>query len=340
MTVFDGVLYDGSRAGGARVRVEAKGREITIALVDAAAEPRRLGLDDIAIDSPIPGVARRLRLAGGELIETSDHAAVATLWPARGAAERVAYALESHWWTAMASLALAAAIVWLVVAYALPLAADPAARLVSPKIEDFMGKQALATLDRIAFKPSALPVEEQERLAEAFDEFVADERDGNRYGLEFRRAGAPNAFALPGGTIVVTDEMVRLTASDAEFLAVTAHEIGHVRGRHALRLVLQDSGLAVLMTVLAGDAVGTTILAAALPSVLLRTRYSRRFETEADDYAFAMLARHGQSPQAFADLMRRLQQRKHEPLESDSTMQYLSAHPATDERIRRAEEYR
>jgi predicted Zn-dependent protease len=147
----------------------------------------------------------------------------------------------------------------------------------------------------------------------------------------------PNALALPGGTIVVTDELVHATANDAEFLAVVAHEIGHVRGHHAMRLVLQDSGMAVLMTALAGDAVGTTLLAAALPAVLLRTRYSRQFESEADDYAFAMLRRHGHSPQAFADLMRRLRLQLHAKEESGSLLQYLSTHPATEERIQRAE---
>ena len=75
--------------------------------------------------------------------------------------------------------------------------------------------------------------------------------------------------------------------SDDELLAVLAHEIGHVRGRHAMRLVLQNSGLAVLLTALAGDAVGVTFLAVALPSMLLQSGYSRQFETEADDYAFA-----------------------------------------------------
>src|SRR2546421_12755563 len=59
------------------------------------------------------------------------------------------------------------------------------------------------------------------------------------------------------------------------------------------------------------------------------------FESEADDYAFAMLKRHGQSPQAFADLMRRLRLQLHAKEESGSLLQYLSTHPATEERIQR-----
>ena len=73
---------------------------------------------------------------------------------------------------------------------------------------------------------------------------------------------------------------------------------------------------------------------------MLRTRYSRQFESEADDYAFAMLKRHGQSPQAFADMMRRLRLRKDAKEEPDALLQYLSTHPATEERIQRAEQQR
>ena len=53
-----------------------------------------------------------------------------------------------------------------------------------------------------------------------------------------------------------------------------------------------------------------------------------------------MLKRHGQSPQAFADLMRRLRLQLHAKEESGSLLQYLSTHPATEERIQRAEQKR
>ena len=338
MTAFEGLHFDGTRAVGVPVHVEGQGDEIVIA--DAVSAPRRLRREQINVDAPIPGVHRILRLPDGELIETSDQAAVTTLWPSHGGIERVAFALESRWWAALAGLGLTAASVWLIVAFALPLAADSAARLISAKVEHFIGEHSLATLDRIALKPSTLTANQQAELTAKFDRFVSGEPDAKGYKLAFRKVGTANAFALPGGIIVISDEMVRLTESDDEFLAVIAHEAGHVRGRHALRMVLQDSGLAVLMTVLAGDAVGTTILAAAVPSVLLRSRYSRQFETEADDYAFAMLKRHNQPPKAFADMLRRLQKEKPGAQDGSPIVQYLSTHPATEERIRRAEEQR
>jgi predicted Zn-dependent protease len=337
MITFEGVMFDGVRAAGSRVQVEAEGDDVRVA--NAIEPPVRIARDQITADAPVPGVPRLLRLPGGVLIETLAHDSVRALWPSKDLISSAAFAIESRWWAVLTGLVLTAGAVWLIVAFVLPLAADPVSRRISPKVEAFMGKQTLTLLDRTIFSPSTLAGEEVKKYQNAFAQFVKGE-DAQTYRLEFRHAGTPNALALPGGIIVVTDEMVHVTANDAEFLAAVAHEIGHVHGHHAMRLVLQDSGLAVLMTALAGDAVGTTVLAAALPAVLLRTRYSREFESEADDYAFAMLKRHGQSPQAFAELLRRLSLSAHETEDSHSLRQYLSSHPATEERIQRAEQQR
>ena len=85
---------------------------------------------------------------------------------------------------------------------------------------------------------------------------MQNEPDVAGYDLQFRRMGGAERVSLPGNIIVVTDELVKFVHSDDELLAVLAHEIGHLRARHALRLVLQQSGIAVLATVVAGDAVG------------------------------------------------------------------------------------
>jgi predicted Zn-dependent protease len=335
---FAGVLHDGRTTLSVPVRLEANEDAIVIADGTATARLPRAG---IHADAPIPGVPRTLRLPGGETIETADHAAVAALWPERGFVSRVAFALESRWWAPLTGIAVTAACAWLIVAVVLPYGAEPVARRIGPNVERYLGEQALASLDRTFLKPSRLPEEAQDEWGDKFEAFIAGERGEERFDLVFRHAGAPNAFALPGGTIVVTDEMVEVAKGDDEMYAVLAHEIGHVRGRHSMRLVLQDSGLAVLVTALAGDAVGVTILAAALPSILLQSRYSREFETEADDYALAHLERHGVPPRAFADLMRRLATEEKAAAGNDATvLRYLGSHPATEERIRRAEEAR
>jgi predicted Zn-dependent protease len=337
MSGFEGALFGGMQAARVPVRVEQEGSDLVIRGADGE---RRVALVEVNADAPIPAVTRLLHLPGGELIETDDYAAVAALWPPQSAVARTAFWLESRWSAVIGCIALTAFAAWLIVAFALPLAAKPVAESISPQFERAMGEHALATLDRTALRPSRLLEDRQEELREQFDRLTTDEQMQARYDLKFRKAGAPNAFALPGGIIIVTDEMAEAVENEDEFAAVVAHEIGHVRNHHALRLILQDSGLIVLITAIAGDAVSTTVLAAALPAALLQAHYSRRFEAEADDYAFALLKRHHRSPQAFADLLRRLEKRHGAFASKQPVLEYLSTHPATEERIERAEQQR
>jgi predicted Zn-dependent protease len=334
---FDARLRDGSAPIEMPVAVEADEASLVITW---AAETKRVDRSTVRPDAPLIGVARTLSLPDGSEIETDDRDAVATLFPSRSLIDAVAYWLESRWLAALAAIPVIAVAAWLFVGVLLPLGADPVARMVSPRIEAAIGTQTLATLDRIALGPSRLEPDVRSRIEREFRAFTADEAGEDRYEVVFRsgRIG-PNALALPGGIIVVTDDMVRIAANDDELLAVLAHEIGHVRGRHALRLVLQDSGVIVLVTALAGDAASMTFLAAALPTVLLQAHYSRAFETEADDYAFAQLKRHGISAQAFADILRRLQRSEREEKRTGA-LRYFSTHPLTEERIQRAEAHR
>jgi predicted Zn-dependent protease len=142
-----------------------------------------------------------------------------------------------------------------------------------------------------------------------------------------------NALALPGGIIVITDRMVLLAGSEDEIAAVLAHEIGHVELRHAMKQITQGSAAAAMAAVVTHDASSFTVAVAGLPTILATTRYSRKFETEADEYAFKLLKQHGISPAAFASLMEKLS-KDHE--KEGKTMSFLSTHPVTTDRIKRA----
>lgn len=337
MKSFAATLCDGRNATRWPVTVEVVGDEVRIVGEFA---PMIVPRSAFTPCDPVAGTSRTLHLASGGSLESDATEAVDEMWPSRGRIARFAFALESHWSAAIAAVALIAAGAWFIVAVALPAMSEPIAASLSPKVEDAIGESALATLDHTLLKRSRLPPSRIDEINEQFDTFLEGEASSDHFRLEFRSMPGANAFALPGGIIVVTDDMVKLAANDDELLAVIAHEIGHERHQHGIRLVLQNSGLAVLVTALAGDAVGMTIMAAALPSVILQSRYSRQFETEADTYAFSHLKRHGRSPQAFADVLRRLQKAVPHDGSDDGLVQYLNSHPATEERIRRAEEAR
>jgi Zn-dependent protease with chaperone function len=116
-----------------------------------------------------------------------------------------------------------------------------------------------------------------------------------------------NAVALPSGTVVMTDELVRLAAHEDEVVAVLAHELGHIHGRHALRSLLQHSATVVLIAVATGDLGSVSTLSATLPTFLLEMKYSRAFEFEADDYAAVALPLVGIAPARLAAILQRLE---------------------------------
>ena len=173
-------------------------------------------------------------------------------------------------------------------------------------------------------------------------------------GVEFRDGGwiGANAFALPGGIVVMTDQLVELMANDNQIAAVLAHEIGHVHHRHSLRYVLQDSIIALAAMAIYGDASAVAGVAVTLPTVLLHAHYSRDFEREADNYAFELLKDTGRSPRELGLALAALEAGKNmsdtknsdHKTDADSNnkqltrkLSYLSSHPATQERIEAAE---
>jgi len=143
----------------------------------------------------------------------------------------------------------------------------------------------------------------------------------------------PNALALPGGIIVITDDMVKAAEATEEVLAVLAHEIGHVELRHTMRSVLQNSVVAAAAAAVTSDAASLSVAVASLPLLVAQTKYSRKFEAAADEYAFSLLKQKGYSPTAFASLMERLA-KKYE--KETGPFAYVSTHPVTAERVQRA----
>ena len=107
------------------------------------------------------------------------------------------------------------------------------------------------------------------------------------YSLQFRsgKGLGANAYAFPSGIIVFTDDLVRLAANTDELRVIMAHEVGHVRNRHTVRNLLQNSLMAGLIVVISGDVTAVGGLAAAIPKVLVEASYSREFEYAADAVA-------------------------------------------------------
>lgn len=121
-----------------------------------------------------------------------------------------------------------------------------------------------------------------------------------------------NAFAIPGGYIYTTRQLVTLMNSEAELAAVLGHEVGHVAARHSQRRqsaaqknTLIGGGLAILSGLLLGDSgIGQTLSRGFLQgSQLLTLKFSRKQELEADDLGIQYLARAGYDRRAMGTVL-------------------------------------
>ncbi len=160
---------------------------------------------------------------------------------------------------------------------------------------------------------------------------------------------AVNAFAMPGGYVVVTSGMLDLLSTEAELAAVLAHEIAHVNRKHYLKAMEKSRSLSLVgdVAMFAGDVYQTKkgsssdtdfyrnkVVAEKLlntTSELYSKGLERGDEFEADSHAVTLVARAGYDPYAVAHVLQKLGSLSAD----DSDLQLLfNSHPAPDDRIR------
>lgn len=141
-----------------------------------------------------------------------------------------------------------------------------------------------------------------------------------------------NAFAAPGGRIVIFRGLLERTHSPEELAGVLAHEMQHVLHRHATRAILEQASTGLLVAALSGDIAGTLAMGAEAAQTLGRLRYSRRHETEADAGGMTMILAAGIDPEGMIRFFRTLAKQGPEVPQS---LSYLSTHPSTEDRIQR-----
>ncbi|UFS68590.1 M48 family metallopeptidase [Geomonas sp. RF6] len=336
MSTVRGIYFDGKSAARHSVTVERVGAEVRFA---GAGVEASCAVAEIKVAPTIPGVRRSLLLPGGALCQLATDAEV----------ERVlGEKKEGRFWSvlvrwersiplAIVALLLTSLMVAGFIKTVIPALVKQVAWAVKPDAEEGVGKEALAQLDHMYLKPSRLSKSRRREITGILGRVAARNADGRKYRLEFRNGGAigANAFALPGGTIVITDAMVALARSDEELAAVLAHESGHIRYRHALRQLLQSSGAGVVIAAVTGDITSVTSLAATLPATLISAGYSREFEYEADDAAVAYLKSEGVRPRVYAEILGRLSSAAKKEEDPPISLDILNSHPSTPDRITR-----
>lgn len=155
-----------------------------------------------------------------------------------------------------------------------------------------------------------------------------------------------NAFAIPGGYVYVTRQLVALMNNEAELAGVLGHEVGHVAARHSQKresAATRNSILGVLGSVLAGAVLGNSALGQigqkifSTGSQLLTLKYSRGQETEADSLGVNYLRRAGYDPRGMGTVLRSLAQQTALDARltgsTDKVPEWASTHPDPASRV-------
>ena len=311
--------------------------------------------DGVALQLPVRRVhwperqrhgERQAHLPDDGLLSTPDAAA----WDAWVAASRIQRdSLTVRWMQSWHATLGALVLTLLVLAagyrWGLPAAARQVAALLPAQVHQQVGDAAMQSFREQWLKPSQLSAERQADLRTRFEAavrrtpaFAAPPAWTLHFHATPKEGGmGPNAFALPGGHIVVTDDLVELLKDRPDVLVgVLGHELGHVQHQHGMRSVVQVGVMSAVAALVLGD---VSSLLTAAPVLLGHAAYSRGFEHEADQAAAQLMRANGWDPAGFDVLFQRLRAwqagREGDGIELPIG---LSTHPPDAERVRRMRE--
>lgn len=335
---FPSTFFDGKTSRAYDVLVRFDGKHLLVANESISTSAPILKCQ---IEPPLGRSTRIIRLPNGGKLETDALETIATLEQQLGLNKGLTFVnkLESNWRLVLVSFVGMLVFLGLFLKFGLPVVADQVAFITPSAVLAPITDETMKLLDGQFLQPTRLSVKRQQELKTVFQNVVNDiGGTGYTYQLEFRRSpemGA-NAFALPSGKVVMTDELVALSGNDLEIRGVLAHEVGHVIRRHALRSLYQGAGVFLMISILAGDVSGLASLATSLPAILINSGYSRSFERESDEIAGKYLRNDPTKTKPLRDILEKLT-KSHGG--SAGTPGFLSTHPGTDERIQNLKKF-
>lgn len=326
-------FFDGQSARPTPAEIGVDGAVLCILPVDDV--ERRVPLREVQWPERQRHGARTAYLPDGAALHCADPAGFDAWARRQRLGESWVVAAQQSWrWTAVGALVLCL-LCGALYQWGLPWGARAALAFVPVSVDRELGEIAMQAIRAEGWlEPSRLPAAQRERLRDAWS--LAKTRAGLGdlpIALHFHKSRiGPNAFALPGGQVVLTDELVTLVDGREDvLLGVLAHEAGHVRHRHGMRMLAQTTLLGSISSIAFGDFSG---LLATAPALLGHLGYSRDLEREADGDAIALLQANGIPPAVMATLFERLQARQRDDGLPDLPIA-LGSHPADAERIER-----
>ncbi|MDU0356297.1 M48 family metallopeptidase [Paraglaciecola aquimarina] len=208
---------------------------------------------------------------------------------------------------------------------------------VPNKAIQIASEHTLYSLDKTLLDESKVDAKLQQRYREHWQQTLGQlTLEDAQYSLNFRHSDkmGANAFALPDGTIVVTDDLLSLIDNNQDLLqAILLHEIGHVERNHSMRLIAETLATSLAIDYFFGDLGGMIEVFAGLSNTIVQNQFSQKLEWEADNFALTQIEALGLDPESFALAMEKLAESLPDESKLDTLMQ---SHPLMKERIENA----
>ncbi|MFN4196543.1 MAG: M48 family metalloprotease [Caldimicrobium sp.] len=158
------------------------------------------------------------------------------------------------------------------------------------------------------------------------------------YQFYLVNSGIVNAFALPGGPVVITRGVFLALENEDELAGILAHEIGHIERRHHARFIEKQFALSIILQIgslfLPQNLTGEVLFQLGkLSAGLLSLKFSRDQEREADESALKILLKAGYSPEGMLTVFERFKK-----MEKSRPPEWLSTHPLPESRIKEWQE--
>ena len=274
---------------------------------------------------------------GGQIPETlivTDHSlleGIRAVAPGTRLGSPAATGSRTAGWLVVLLIAVVLALFFLY-RFALPAIGAQLAVLIPVSWEEALGREVTER-----FAPAGKRCDDQ-NLRSALEHIILRLQQGSptspyKYRVAVLNTEQVNAFAAPGGNIVVFTGLIGRTKSPEELAGVLAHEIEHVESRHGTRAIFRSLTFWALVSLLTGDANATVVQ---LAGTLMELRYGRDDESHADRAGIERMQRARIDPQGMLRAFRMLER---EAAELPAPMQYFSTHPRLADRMTALERF-
>jgi len=324
---INALLYDGKNSIEHKVIIEfTKDKRVKI-----NSHNIDISITEIEIESRLGNTPRVFEFPNGIRCKSIENSKIDEILKQLDIETSKTHKIESSWRLTVGAVFITIFFIWFSLTIGANYTANIIASILPNDVLNDIGHTTLEELDKKYLNISNLSKKNRAIIQAQFDRLT--ENEDIHYQLHFRssqKIGA-NAFALPSGDIVLTDQLVKLS-KDKKFrdiLGVLAHEKGHIVKKHTLKIAIKTGISGAILGYITGD---ISILVTAIPTVIINSSYSRDYEREADEYAVSELKRLNVSTKYITQLFEELE--KENKIDENNTINSLiSSHPITKERI-------